>query len=122
MKPIYSDILKELRKDKKLTQQDMGDMMGISQATYCDYENGVRRMPLSMLSFWRIRWEHQPTTSLVGQRSPGPTPNGLDGLKNRKKRHTVNSVCRFSCLYAVYLLLLRQMCIFSASWMSCSRN
>lgn len=51
MKPIYSDILKELRKDKKLTQQDMGDMMGISQATYCDYENGVRRMPLSMLSF-----------------------------------------------------------------------
>ena len=51
MKPIYSDILKELRRDKKLTQQDMGDMMGISQATYCDYENGVRRMPLSMLSF-----------------------------------------------------------------------
>lgn len=51
MKPIYSDILKELRRDRKLTQQDMGDMMGISQATYCDYENGVRRMPLSMLSF-----------------------------------------------------------------------
>lgn len=51
MKPIYSDILKELRRDKKLTQQDIGDMMGISQATYCDYENGVRRMPLSMLCF-----------------------------------------------------------------------
>ena len=51
MKPIYSDILKELRKDRKLTQQDMGDMMGISQATYCDYENGVRRMPLPMLCF-----------------------------------------------------------------------
>lgn len=51
MKPIYSDILKELRKDKKLTQKDMGDMLGISQSTYCDYENGVRRMPLSMLCF-----------------------------------------------------------------------
>lgn len=51
MKPIYSDILKELRKDKKLTQKDMGKMMGISQATYCDYENGVRRMPLAMLSY-----------------------------------------------------------------------
>ena len=51
MKPMYSDILKELRKDKRLTQKDMGDLMGISQTTYCDYENGVRRMPLAMLSF-----------------------------------------------------------------------
>lgn len=51
MKPIYSDLLKELRRDKKLTQRDMGELMGISQATYCDYENGVRRMPLSMLCF-----------------------------------------------------------------------
>lgn len=55
MKPvdreIYSDILKELRRDRKLTQKDMADLMGISQATYCDYENGVRRMPLAMLSF-----------------------------------------------------------------------
>ena len=50
-KPMYSDILKELRKDKKLTQRAMGKLMGISQATYCDYENGVRRMPLSLLSF-----------------------------------------------------------------------
>ena len=38
MKPIYSDILKELRRDRKLTQKDMGDLMGISQTTYCDYE------------------------------------------------------------------------------------
>ena len=51
MKPIYSDILKELRRDRKLTQKDMGDLMGISQTTYCDYENGMRRMPLAMLSF-----------------------------------------------------------------------
>ena len=51
MRPMYSDILKELRKDKKLTQRDMGKLLGISQATYCDYENGVRRMPLSLLSF-----------------------------------------------------------------------
>jgi len=51
IRPIYSDILKELRKDKGLTQKDMGDMLGISQSTYCDYENGVRRMPLAMLCY-----------------------------------------------------------------------
>lgn len=51
MRPMYSDILKELRRDKKLTQADMGAMMGISQATYCDYENGVRRMPMNVLCY-----------------------------------------------------------------------
>lgn len=51
MRPIYSDILKELRKDKRLTQKDIAEMMGISQATYCDYENGVRRMPLNLLCY-----------------------------------------------------------------------
>jgi len=50
-RPMYSDILKELRKDKRLTQKDMGDVLGISQSTYCDYENGVRRMPLAMLCY-----------------------------------------------------------------------
>ena len=51
MRPISSDILKELRKDKRLTQKKMGEMMGISQSTYCDYENGVRDMPLNMLCY-----------------------------------------------------------------------
>lgn len=46
---IYSDILKELRKDKKLSQEQMGMRFGISQSSYSEYENGVRDMPLSML-------------------------------------------------------------------------
>lgn len=49
--PIYSDILKELRKDKGFTQADMGKMMGISQSSYSDYENGIRNMPLTMLDY-----------------------------------------------------------------------
>ncbi len=48
--PMYSDILKELRRDKHLTQAQLGMRLGISQATYSDYENGVRDMPLAMLS------------------------------------------------------------------------
>ena len=49
--PMYSDILKELRRDKKITQKEMGERMGISQASYSDYENGIRNMPLTMLDF-----------------------------------------------------------------------
>lgn len=46
---IYSDVLKELRRDKNLTQRDMGMHFGISATTYCLYENGNRRMSVSML-------------------------------------------------------------------------
>lgn len=47
---MYSDIIKELRRDRKITQKQMGTRLGIAQSTYCDYENGVRHMPLAMLS------------------------------------------------------------------------
>ena len=29
----------------------MGDLLGISQSSYSDYENGLRNMPLTMLDF-----------------------------------------------------------------------
>ncbi len=45
----YPDILKELRKDKGLKQEDMAEYFGIAKSTYCDFENGKRKMPLTML-------------------------------------------------------------------------
>lgn len=47
---VYSDVLKELRKDRSLTQKDIGTIFGISATTYCLYENGNRKMTPSMLS------------------------------------------------------------------------
>ena len=49
--PVYSDILKELRKDKGITQKEMAERMGISQSSYSEYENGIRKMPFAMLDF-----------------------------------------------------------------------
>ena len=49
--PMYSDILKELRRDRHITQRQIGDLLGISQSSYSDYENGLRNMPLTMLDF-----------------------------------------------------------------------
>ena len=48
---MYSDILKELRRDRHITQRQMGDLLDISQSSYSDYENGLRNMPLTMLDF-----------------------------------------------------------------------
>ena len=46
---VYSDILKELRRDKHLTQMDMGKLFNIAASTYALYENGNRRMRIDML-------------------------------------------------------------------------
>ncbi len=46
---IYTDILKELRKDKNLTQKDMAKIFNISQTMYSMYESGRRTMRIEML-------------------------------------------------------------------------
>lgn len=46
---VYTDILKELRKDKNLTQGDMAKHFNIKQAMYSMYESGRRTMRIEML-------------------------------------------------------------------------
>ena len=40
--------LKELRKSKRYTTQDMGDKLGISKPFYCQLENQTRRLSYDM--------------------------------------------------------------------------
>ena len=86
MKPMYSDILKELRKDKKLTQRDMGKLMGISQASYCGYENGVRRMPLAMLCFLADVLDTSTDYSLGRTEEIRPYPKRTGTSEQQKRR------------------------------------
>ncbi len=46
---IYTDILKELRKDKNLSQSDIAKMFNIKQSMYSMYESGRRTMKIEML-------------------------------------------------------------------------
>lgn len=46
---VYTDILKELRKDKNLTQGDMAKQFNIKQSMYSMYESGRRTMKIEML-------------------------------------------------------------------------
>lgn len=39
---IIGERIKEARKDKKLTQQQLGDILGVSKVSICGYENGTR--------------------------------------------------------------------------------
>lgn len=44
--------LKELRKEKGLTQQSMADMMGITMRNYQRYEYGMINVPATTLNFF----------------------------------------------------------------------
>lgn len=50
MMAFYTDILKELRKDRRITQAMMARRFGISRTAYSFYETGRRVMPPEMLS------------------------------------------------------------------------
>lgn len=42
--------LAEIREDKKKTQQEMADMLGIAVSTYCQYETGKRNLPVEIVN------------------------------------------------------------------------
>lgn len=45
----YYERIREIREDKSLTQQNIADLLHISQRTYSDYESGRTRIPIDSL-------------------------------------------------------------------------
>jgi len=45
----YNDRIRDLREGKKLTQQQVADVLGIRQQVYSKYELGVRSLPIEHL-------------------------------------------------------------------------
>lgn len=48
----FGNRLKELRKKKRLTQQDMADMMDLTMRNYQRYEYGMINVPATTLNFF----------------------------------------------------------------------
>lgn len=45
----YNDRIRDLREARRLTQQQVADVLGIRQQVYSKYELGVRSLPLEHL-------------------------------------------------------------------------
>lgn len=41
--------IKELREDQDITQRDLAHYLKVAQNTYCNYENGIREIPIQIL-------------------------------------------------------------------------
>ena len=42
----YPEMLRELREDNDLTQQDIANVLGTTQQVYSRYEKGINEMPI----------------------------------------------------------------------------
>ena len=45
----YYEIIRELREDRDLSQQEVADILNTTQQVYSRYENGVNEMPIRHL-------------------------------------------------------------------------
>ena len=43
----YTDLIRELRQEKKYNQTHVANVLQVAQTTYSDYENGRVRMPVN---------------------------------------------------------------------------
>ena len=58
--------LKKLRKQKKLTQDDLAKVLNISRQAYCRYENDQREISLDVLCLLADFYE-ETTDSILGR-------------------------------------------------------
>ncbi len=49
MRVTYLTRISNLRRQRKVSQRDLAEALHIPPRTYCDYENGRCRIPLSVL-------------------------------------------------------------------------
>lgn len=54
----YPEIIRELREDNDLTQQQVADILGTTQQVYSRYEKGVNEMPIrhiiALCKFYKV--------------------------------------------------------------------
>ena len=79
----FPTIFKQLRKEKKLTQEQIADRLGVSKSTVSMYENGGRVPPYEMME--RIgRLFDVDMNRLFGQPSSAALPQNLRPVQTRR--------------------------------------
>lgn len=71
---MYSDILKELRRDRGLTQGALAKKLGLSTPNYRRYENAYGNMPLEILVRLALLFDTSTDYILGLTSNPEPTP------------------------------------------------
>lgn len=72
----YMDILRELREDRDLSQQDIAQVLGTTQQVYSRYEQGVNEFPvrhlLTLCRYYRVSADY--VLGLAPEKGKGGSP------------------------------------------------
>ena len=70
----YYEKIREMREDRKLSQQDIADLLHIGQRTYSDYETGKTRIPvksvIALAKFYDVDLNY--LTGISQEKNPCP--------------------------------------------------
>ena len=70
----YYEKIRETREDRKLSQQDIADLLHIGQRTYSDYETGKTRIPvesvIALAKFYDVDLNY--LTGISQEKNPFP--------------------------------------------------
>ncbi|WP_322180346.1 helix-turn-helix domain-containing protein [Neglectibacter caecimuris] len=70
----YYEKIREMREDRKLSQQDIADLLHIGQRTYSDYETGKTRIPvesvIALAKFYDVDLNY--LTGISQEKNPFP--------------------------------------------------
>ena len=94
---MFSQNLKQLRKDRHLTQQQLADKLHISQSSLAMYERGLRApnfdMCILIADFFNV-----PLDKLIGNMAPGTPPlvmfSGVGGIESSPPSSPENELDR----------------------------
>lgn len=84
----YNEIIKEIREDNDLNQNEMGKILGVSQNTVSQYERGIRVLPIDILRIYAKEFNVSTDYILGLTRNPKPNWNiknqiNINGGKNK---------------------------------------
>lgn len=71
----YNEIIKEIREDNDLNQNEMGKILGVSQNTVSQYERGIRVLPIDILTIYAKEFNVSADYILGLTKNPKPNWN-----------------------------------------------
>ena len=93
--------IKDMRLEKGMSQQELGDMIGVTKVSICGYENGTRTPSLE--TFCMLADIFETTTDyLLGREVPVVSDDGneLIGVVSRDDINIINEIKHYPNLYA----------------------
>ena len=93
--------VKELRLERKMSPQELGDMIGVTKVSICGYENGTRTPSLETFCMMADIFE-TTTDYLLGREVPVVTEDGSEyiGAISKDDIDIINEIRHYPNLYA----------------------